>query len=65
MKHSIKIYGMTCGHCAARVKKALEAIGAKDVNVDVASGLAEMTYSNSIEDLYEAIEDSGFDVVKE
>lgn len=65
MKHSIKINGMTCGHCAARVQKGLEAIGAKNVKIDVAAGLAEMDYEKNVEDLYEAVEDSGFDAVRE
>lgn len=37
----LKIEGMTCGHCADRVERALAAVaGVSDVTVELASGSA-------------------------
>lgn len=43
MKKIISIEGMSCGHCAMRVKKALEeTAGARSATVDLVSGKAEV-----------------------
>ena len=66
MKKQIFIEGMTCGHCSARVEKALKAVdGIVDAKVDLANKNATIELSGNVEDglLKEAIEDAGYDVV--
>lgn len=66
MKTTIKVEGMTCGHCEKAVNGALKDIeGVQTVNVDLASGDVEVTYETpaTIEQMEEAIEDQGYDVV--
>ncbi len=41
----LKVEGMTCGHCVARVQKALdEASGVHEAKVDLDSGSAEIRF---------------------
>lgn len=40
MSYTVKIEGMSCQHCEMHVAKALEAIGAKNVNVSHKNGTA-------------------------
>ena len=66
MKKQIFIEGMTCGHCSARVEKALKAVDEiVDARVDLANKNATIELSGNVEDglLKEAIEDAGYDVV--
>ena len=61
---TVQIKGMTCQHCAASTKEALEKIpGVKDVNVDLDKG--EATYSGDVDQqkIKEAITKIGFEVV--
>lgn len=65
MKVQIFIEGMTCGHCSARVEKALKAVdGIVDAKVDLANKNAIVELSSSVDDsvLKEAVEDAGYDV---
>lgn len=65
MKKTIKIEGMTCGHCVKSVDTALNALeGITEVKVDLEGNKATVE-ANGIEDkaIKEAIEDIGFDVV--
>lgn len=64
MKKIISIEGMTCGHCVARVEKALSALpGAKGVKVDLKKNQAEMTeVSVDDEALKAAVADAGYTV---
>ncbi len=42
---TLKIEGMTCGHCVARVQKALDmASGVRAAKVDLAAGTAEVQF---------------------
>ena len=55
--------GMSCGHCSARVEKALSALGDVKVSVDLKAGTA-VVESEALPDdaaLRAAIEDLGFD----
>jgi copper chaperone CopZ len=55
---------MTCGHCSARVEKALEGVSGVDkAKVDLKKGLAEVTLSGPIEDavLTKAVIDAGYE----
>lgn len=66
MNYNLKIEGMSCMHCVASVKSALEEInGVHQVQVSLedACALVECDDNVSKSDLVEAIEDIGFDVV--
>ena len=60
---TIKIDGMHCSHCTARVEDALKALGLT-VSVSLESGTATVEGAN-IPDatLRETVEDLGFDVI--
>jgi len=65
MKRKILVEGMSCSHCVNHVSEALEAIGAKDVEVNLERKLASAEISEDITDdaIKQAIEDAGYDVV--
>ena len=51
MEKTLKITGMMCGHCEARVKKALEAVeGVAEAKVSHESGMAVVTLNVPVED---------------
>ncbi|MEG0177266.1 heavy metal translocating P-type ATPase [Anaerorhabdus sp.] len=62
---TILIEGMSCGHCQARVEKALNAIDGVHATVDLASKSANIQLTKDVanEILKKAIEDAGYDVV--
>lgn len=63
MKKLINIEGMSCNHCVAHVREALEAIdGVKvmDVSLDNNNALVETDVDNDV--LINAIEEEGYDV---
>lgn len=63
MKKTIKISGMHCSHCVARIEKALTGLGCKP-SVDLKKGIAIIDKDDIADaDLKNAIEDLGFDVV--
>lgn len=59
------IEGMTCGHCVAAVKKALEELGG--VNVEqVSIGSATVSYgpgAASVEQMTQAVRDAGYEPI--
>ncbi|MEG2679205.1 MAG: heavy metal translocating P-type ATPase, partial [Oscillospiraceae bacterium] len=63
MEQIIKIEGMSCGHCSARVEKALNAIPGTTATVDLAAKTATVTGDASLEQLKAAVEDAGYEVV--
>ena len=66
MKRTIKIEGMMCPHCEARVKKALEALpGVTQATVSHEAGTAVVTLSEPVEDeaLKKAVEEQDYTVV--
>ncbi|MBP1948626.1 copper chaperone CopZ [Virgibacillus litoralis] len=67
MQITLDVKGMTCGHCKSSVKGALEELkGVTSVEVDLGSGKVDVTYDDAlvkVEDMHEAIEDQGYDVV--
>ena len=66
MKKTIMIEGMMCGHCEARVKKALEAIkGVESVKVSHEENKAEVMLQQEVADelLTKAIEDEDYKVL--
>ncbi len=66
MEKTMKIEGMMCGHCEARVKKALEALPeVQAANVSHESGTAVVTLSGTLADeaLKKAVEDQDYKVL--
>lgn len=62
MKKKIAIEGMSCEHCVAHVKEALEGLGASAVDVSLDGGYAVCDTDKSDAELKSAIEDEGYDV---
>jgi len=62
MKKKIAIEGMSCEHCVAHVKEALEGLGASGVDVSLDGGYAVCDTDKSDAELKSAIEDEGYDV---
>lgn len=62
---SLKVEGMTCGHCSMSVAKALKGVpGVSDANVDLKLKEAKVTYDPakaSINDLKRAVGDAGYE----
>ncbi len=66
MTKTLKIEGMMCGHCEARVKKALEALPqVESAQVSHETGTAAVTLNDSLEDsaLKEAVEAQDYRVL--
>ena len=66
MKKTMHIEGMMCGHCEARVKKALEALPAvSEAVVSHTAGTAVVTLQSPVDDaaLKKAVEDKGYKVL--
>lgn len=65
MKRIIEINGMTCGHCKARVEKALNAIDGVTAQVDLTNKTATVTLTQSVKDqiLKEVVEEAGYEVI--
>ncbi len=64
MTKLITIEGMACGHCAARVKTALEALGAK-AEIDLANKTAKILCERDITDqeIINTIQNAGYKVI--
>jgi len=65
VKSIVSIGGMSCGHCAMRVKSALEAVpGVFSANVDLASGKASVEGSTLDANMLRgAVEKAGYEAV--
>lgn len=65
MEKVMMIEGMSCGHCSARVEKALNALVGVIAKVNLAEKKAFITMSSEVDDssLKAAVEDAGYDVV--
>jgi Cu2+-exporting ATPase len=66
MEKTMKIEGMMCTHCEARVKKALEAVpGVAQAAVSHEAGTAVVTLDAQVEDaaLTKAVEDQDYKVL--
>ena len=64
MTKVLKVAGMSCMHCSARVEKALNALEGVQAKVDLEKGEATVTLSGEVEDavLKAAVEDAGYEV---
>lgn len=65
MEITLKIGGMMCSHCTARVGKALKAVsGVSEAIVSLETGSAVVKGEDlSLDALKNAVEDQGFDVL--
>ncbi|MDF2804719.1 MAG: Heavy metal transport/detoxification protein, partial [Anaerocolumna sp.] len=61
----IKIEGMSCGHCQAKVESALNAISGVEAKVDLKKKAATVNMTSDINDsiFKNAITDAGFEMV--
>ncbi len=65
MEIILKVEGMMCVHCKARVEKALLAVpGTATVTVDLETKTASVKGSASRDALEKAVTDAGYEVVK-
>ncbi len=65
MKKEIKIDGMHCEHCAAKVENALSSLdGVKKVKVKLEKGLAKLDGDVSDEAIKAAVSEAGFSVTE-
>ncbi len=65
MKITIKVGGMSCEHCASRVKKAIcDVKGVKSANVDLksASATVEIEDNSLVTQVKDAIKGAGYRV---
>jgi copper ion binding protein len=63
MKTQLKIEGMSCEHCVAHVKKALETVsGVKSAKVNLKSNSAEVDHTDrvNLESLKAAVTEAGY-----
>lgn len=65
MKKTIKIEGMTCSHCQARVEKALNGITGVNAKVDLKKKAAVVNFDSDISDsvFKDAVTEAGYEVV--
>lgn len=64
MKKIIAIEGMTCGHCQARVEKALNSVEGVKAKVDLKKNSATVETDSTISDdlLKKTVEEAGYTV---
>ena len=64
MKTTLKISGMSCGHCVMSVKNALKNVpGVKTFDVTVGQAVIEAEPNLDVSKVKEAIEEEGYEVV--
>ncbi|MFX3618135.1 MAG: copper chaperone CopZ [Sporolactobacillus sp.] len=67
-ERQLLVKGMSCEHCRSAVSGALNGLeGVSSVAVDLASGHVDVNYDEAkvgFEQMKEAVEDQGYDVVK-
>ena len=63
---TLQIKGMSCGHCSARVEKALNAIDGVEAKVDLETNSAKVNLTKDISDevLKSAVDNVGYEVVE-
>lgn len=61
--YELKVDGMTCGGCAASVKRAVQTLDANaNVDVDLAAKTVKIETAVHLDAVKSAIEDAGYDV---
>ncbi|MFW5998637.1 MAG: heavy-metal-associated domain-containing protein [Bacillota bacterium] len=67
MQKTIKIEGMSCGHCEQHVKKELESLsGINSVEVSADKGTAELELETEVEmsKIKDAVEKAGYEFIE-
>jgi copper chaperone len=66
MDKTVHIEGMSCKHCAMRVEKALKALGASAVTVNLDAKTASIQSPTELTDatIAQAVSDAGYRVVQ-
>ena len=65
MTMKIQIKGMSCNHCKGSAERAIMGVsGVTAVNIDLASGEAQISGTPNLEAVISAVEALGFEVVK-
>ncbi len=65
MKTTLIVTGMTCQNCVKHVTSAIRAVpGVTDVQVDLASGVAEVTGTADTSELKAAVQEEGYGVTQ-
>lgn len=61
----LQIKGMSCGHCSARVEKALNNIDGVEAKVDLETNSAKVIITKAVSDnmIKEAVDNVGYEVV--
>jgi copper chaperone len=66
-KVSLKVQGMSCGHCVKAVEGSVGALsGVNSVKVDLKASTVDVEYNQqdvTIEKIKETIDDQGYDVI--
>ncbi len=64
-RKTIKISGMTCEHCAAKVTESLNALDGVVAHVNLKDKCAEVSYDRQINtsDLKQAVKEAGYEVL--
>ena len=66
-QETIKVEGMSCGHCEMRVKKAIEAVeGVRKVEVDLQNKQVVVEYEErkaNLEKIKAAVKEAGYEPV--
>lgn len=65
MKTTLKVDGMSCGHCVNSVEGAVKSLGA-EAKVDLAAGSVDVSFDDSklsLAAIKSAIEEQGYEVV--
>lgn len=63
MKKKIMIEGMSCEHCVAHVREALEELGATAIEVNLDGGFAVAEINCDDAEIAVAIDEAGYDFV--
>ena len=64
MQKSFKINGMSCQHCVMAVKKELQKLNLKNLEVKIGEAVIEFDEElTSVENVIDAISEAGYEVV--
>jgi len=63
---TLNIKGMSCGHCSARVEKALNSINGVEAKVDLETNSAKVILTEAVSDnmMKAAVDNVGYEVTK-
>ncbi|MCS7121827.1 MAG: heavy-metal-associated domain-containing protein [Archaeoglobaceae archaeon] len=56
----LELYGLSCGACLKAIRRALEGVGAKILDINMREATVEI-YDDDVEKLVKAVEDAGYE----